>query len=254
VGMSILGTQRGGPTANPAAIWHDLECGGYRADLPLWHELAQQADGPILDVGAGTGRVALSLAHDGYEVTALEREVALLDALRERAGGLPLQLVQADARSFALARTDYALCLVPMQTVQLLGGTEGRLSFLRHAREHLREGGLLACAILGELEPFDCSDGGIGPAPERTRREGRRYVSRALRVSETREHVTIERERIISSPAGEDSRERDVVVLDRIDAATLRHEGETAGFTPLRTREIAATDEHVSSSVVMLGA
>ena len=43
-------------------VWHDVECGRYDADLPLWHELAAQADHGVLDVGAGTGRVALKLA------------------------------------------------------------------------------------------------------------------------------------------------------------------------------------------------
>ena len=42
--------------------WHDVECGGYDADLPLWRELAARRGGPVLDVGAGTGRVALDLA------------------------------------------------------------------------------------------------------------------------------------------------------------------------------------------------
>ncbi len=66
-------------------IWHDLECGGYVADLPLWRELARERGGPILDVGAGTGRVALDLARNGHEVTALDRDPELLDALRRRA-------------------------------------------------------------------------------------------------------------------------------------------------------------------------
>jgi len=35
------------------AIWHDIECGAYTADLPLWEELA--GGGRVLDVGAGTG-------------------------------------------------------------------------------------------------------------------------------------------------------------------------------------------------------
>ena len=36
-------------------VWHDVECGGYDADLTLWRELAREAGGPVLDVGAGTG-------------------------------------------------------------------------------------------------------------------------------------------------------------------------------------------------------
>ena len=38
-------------------LWHDLECGRYAQDLPLWRELASEARGPVLDLGAGSGRV-----------------------------------------------------------------------------------------------------------------------------------------------------------------------------------------------------
>ena len=53
------------------ALWHDLECGDYADDLPLWRALAAEALGPVLDVGAGTGRVSLELAAGGVPVVAL---------------------------------------------------------------------------------------------------------------------------------------------------------------------------------------
>ena len=53
-------------------IWHDVECGRYDADFDLWRELAAAATGPILDVGAGTGRISLDLARRGHEVVALD--------------------------------------------------------------------------------------------------------------------------------------------------------------------------------------
>ncbi len=258
-----------GPTATPAeVVWHDLECGAYCADLALWRELAEQASGPILDVGAGSGRVTLELARAGHEVTALDAAPALLAALRDRAGGLTVETVQADARSFELARKDYALCIVPMQTIQLLGGPSGRMQFLRRARAHLRPGGLLACAILGELDPFDCREDGIGPAAERTTLEGSLYLSRAIRVAETGERVVIERERRVLSEHApppswpfrreQDEREglaeRNVIELDTVTVAALLREGAETGLQPQPTRELGATDEHVGSSVVMLHA
>ncbi len=250
-------------------VWHDLECGGYRVDLPIWRELAQRCGGPILDVGAGTGRVTLALASDGHSVTAVDREQALLDALRARAGGLAVETLCADARTLSLARRDYALCLMPMQTVQLLGGGDRRVAFLRAARAHVRAGALVACAILGEVEPFDCSRSEVGPTPERTILDGLLYASRALRVAESRTHVVIERERRITrvaSAASSASRasgsandvklscERDTIELDRLDASAIELEARAAGLTPQSRVQIAATDEHVGSVVVMLRA
>jgi len=240
-------------------IWHDLECGGYRADLALWHELAGRCSGPVLDVGAGAGRVSLQLARAGHAVTALDRDDVLLTALRERAAGLGVEPVCADARSFALARRDFALCIVPMQTIQLLGGAEQRTAFLRCARAHVRAGGAIALAILGELDTFDCASGAIGPAAERAYVDGLLYLSRAIRVSETADLVEIERERRILLPdadAPANTRERgpqiDLIQLDRVSASSLLREAAETGLRAARTLAIEATDEHVGSSVVML--
>ncbi|MGH2988067.1 MAG: class I SAM-dependent methyltransferase, partial [Solirubrobacterales bacterium] len=63
-------------TAAPAArepIWHEVECGSYTADLAVWSGLASEAAGQLLELGCGTGRVALRLAGDGHAVTALDR-------------------------------------------------------------------------------------------------------------------------------------------------------------------------------------
>jgi SAM-dependent methyltransferase len=244
--------------------WHDIECGSYRADLPLWHELAEQSGGSVLDVGAGSGRVTLELARSGHTVTALDREPQLLDALRNRAQAFDVRTVCADARSFSLDRTDYDLCVLPMQTIQLLGGAAGRADLLRCARAHLLPGGVLACAILGDVEPFDCSAGGQGPAVERARVDGLLYLSRAIRVSETDTTVVIERERRVlgedahdgkaARSANDDRPERNVVELDRVSVEQLQDEGEAAGLSVAPAREIAATDEHVASSVVIFHA
>ncbi len=74
-------------TMSAAAIWHDVECGSYAADLALWEELATEAGGPVLDLGCGTGRVALHLARRGHPVLAVDHDPELIAALRERAAG-----------------------------------------------------------------------------------------------------------------------------------------------------------------------
>ncbi|HEY5142388.1 MAG TPA: class I SAM-dependent methyltransferase [Solirubrobacteraceae bacterium] len=234
-----------------AVLWHDLECGGYDADLPLWRELAAAAGGPVLDVGAGTGRVSLDLARRGAEVVALDADGALLDALAGRAGALSLSTVCADARDFALGRR-FALIIVPMQSVQLFGGAEGRAAFLRCAREHLAAGGRLALAISPVLEPGGGEPGGE-PLTDLREIDGVVYSSRPVAVYGDGGRIAIERLREVVSPDGQREASDDVVWLDRVDAVTLMAEGEAAGLRALPLRLVPETAEYVGSTVVMLG-
>ncbi len=258
--------------SSPEVVWHDLECGAYRADLPLWRELADDAalDRPsarVLDVGAGTGRVALSLARAGHRVTALDLDGALLEALAERTAGTSVEAVCADARTFELDRDDFDLCVIPMQTVQLLGDRVERVMFLRRARAHLRAGGLLALAIVTAVEAFDCADGDVGPAPESARIDGAVYVSRPIRVAVLGERILIERERVIyregdgaeaerraGRSASEPQAVRDVIELKRLDARQLEQEAIGVGLLPEPARALAPTDDHVGATVVVLRA
>lgn len=240
--------------------WHDLECGCYRADLALWHELAQENPGPVLEIGAGTGRVAIELARAGHAVTALERDAALLAALCSRAPRGEVRPVLADARSFRLPERSFSLCLVPMQTIQLLGGPAGRGAFLRTVRAHMRGGGLLACAILAAVGSFDCDAGDVGPTPERAVVGGRALVSRPIRVHVGRRRVLIERERqvlhddAVRAPRSGADLQRYVIELDRLSSRRLIREATAAGLRPDAVREVPPTQDHVGSAVVMLRA
>jgi SAM-dependent methyltransferase len=234
-------------------IWHDLECGGYTEDLAFWRALAQRRGGPVLDVGAGTGRTTLELARAGHSVTAIDLYDELLEKLRERAQGLDVTTVVADARSFGLG-LEFALCIVPMQTIQLLGGADGRAGFLECARLHLVSGGVLAIALADELDVFEVADGAPGPLPDVTEIDGVVYSSRPVAVRAQDDGFVLERRREIVSAAGQLSVERDLIVLDRLDAATLEREGAAAGLRPASRMEIPPTEDYVGSTVVMFRA
>jgi len=235
-----------------AVIWHDLECGGYDVDLPLWRELAAAAQGPILDIGAGTGRVALDLGRRGHEVVALDVDAELLGALRGRAAGAPVEAVSGDARDFELGRR-FALVLVPMQTVQLMAGPAERASLLARARAHAAPGGRLAIAIADAFDGYD-SDHDEPPVPDIREIDGVVYASRPVRVVDEGPGVTIERLREVVDRDGSRSESADVVRLARLSPAELEREGAAAGFEILPRRIVPATDEFVGSTVVILGA
>jgi SAM-dependent methyltransferase len=204
----------------------------------------------VLDVGCGTGRVALALARQGVPVVGLDQDAELLAALRGRAAGLPVETVCEDARDFSLGRM-FPVILAPMQTVQLLGGPEGRAAFLRCARAHLESGGLLALALADALEGFDEATA-TPPLPDVLERDGIVYFTQPVAVRDEGARVAIHRVREVVDRDGGRTCGRDIVRLDRVDADTIEVEAEAEGFSPLPRRAIAPSDEYVGSAVVML--
>jgi SAM-dependent methyltransferase len=236
-----------------SVIWHDVECGAYAQDASLWRSLAAQHGDPILDVGAGTGRVALDLARRGHRVTALDNDPVLIAELARRGRGLDVTPIVADARDFELEQR-FALCIVPMQTIQLLGGEHGRRAFLRCAHAHLRAGGALAIAVAAMLELFERVDGGPGPLPDIREIDGVVYSSQPTAVRADREGFVLERRRERITVSGERSVAEDVIRLDRLSGAQLEAEAVAVGLRPAGRRTVAATADYVGSDVVMLRA
>jgi SAM-dependent methyltransferase len=245
-----------------SVIWHDVECGAYVEDLPLWRSLAAEHGDPVLDIGAGTGRVALDLAGAGYRVTALDRDPELLDALADRASGRTVQIqdassqalvttVVADARDFDLGER-FLLAIVPMQTIQLLGGPEGRAEFLACARRHLLPGGALAIALAEALDLYDVTDGVPSPLPDIRELDGVVYSSLPVAVRADSDGFVLERLRETVTVAGERTVERDLIRLDRLTAQGLEREGRAAGFRRVQRARVRETEDYVGSEVVIL--
>jgi SAM-dependent methyltransferase len=235
-----------------AAVWHDVECGRYAADLPLWADLAREAGGPVLDVGAGTGRVTLDLASRGTAVVALDADASLLEALERRAAGLPVETVVADARSFSLARR-FPLVLVPMQTLQLLGGSPGRTAFLRRALGHLAPGGMLAAALADAMDCFD-DEHELPPPPDACEVDGVCYASRLLAVDDEDGRAALRRRREITGPRGRYESREVVVRLDRVTPQEVGAEALRVGFMSHHHVTVPETERYLASTVVVLRA
>jgi SAM-dependent methyltransferase len=237
---------------NLEAVWHDLECGGYTEDLALWRGLARDAGGPVLDIGAGTGRVTLELAACGVPVVALDIAAPLLAALASRAAGLPVETVVADAREFSLSRR-FELIVVPMQTLQLFAGRAGRAAFLRCALEHLEPGGLLAAALADAVDCFD-DEHDLPPPPDACEILGVRYASQLLAVVDERGGAAIHRRR--ETVRGQDHRvTQDVVVhLDRVSADEVAAEALELGFACEPHLYVPESEQYLGSTVVVLKA
>jgi SAM-dependent methyltransferase len=235
---------------NPDVVWHDVECGGYSVDLPLWEELASAAPHGVLDVGAGTGRVALPLARAGHAVTALDVDAELLAELSRRAAaeGLRVDTLVADAVEFILPKP-VSLVIVPMQTIQLLSDRSG---FFASARRALLPGGRLAIAIATGLEAFD---GGVAlPFPDLGEAEGHRFISQPVAIRLLDDGVRIERIRQLVFPDGTRESTDDAVHLATVTPGGLAEEAAEHGLEAAELRRIPETPEHVGSEAVILHA
>jgi SAM-dependent methyltransferase len=222
-------------------IWHDIECGRYRADLPLWRELAAAAGGPILELGAGTGRVALDLARRGHAVTAVEIDPDLADELAARAAGLPIDVICADVTQEPWPGR-YALVIAPMQLIQVLGGERARRAMLRHARDCLSPGGSVVVAFVDTVAEATFGRSEITHEDSLVL-DASRYTSRAVSVRFSRRAIQIVRERRTRDAAGAERRSRAHLSLAVLPQAQVVEEAARAGLALARAHEIPGTEQ-----------
>lgn len=239
-----------------SAIWHEIECGAYEADLPLWEELAGEAGGPVLDLGCGAGRVALHLARRGHEVVGLDLDAELVTTCGERAAELPARAEVGDARGFEWQER-FALAIAPMQLAQLLGGAAERTACLACVAGHLRPGGRAALAIAEDVlaGTNHRADGSVAEPvaiPDTREVDGWVYSSLPLETALDDGEIVVRRLRQTVSPAGELSETVDEVRLSWLGAATVEREAGAAGLRAAGRREVPPTDDHVGSTVVLL--
>ena len=238
-------------------VWHDIECGAYRADLPHWRELAARVAPPgkpceVLDLGSGTGRVALDLASHGHRVTGLDSDRQLAEELRRRATArnLTAGAVVADARTFDLGR-QFDLVLAAMQFLQLLEDRAERIRTLEHVRDHVRPSGAFAAALLDlSGEPTDGEY--LPPPPDMRESEGWVWSSQAIevRLLDNGGALALDRHRRAVSPAGEIAESDNSVRLTMLSCEELEDEMEEAGIAPTGRKAIPPTEDHVGSVVV----
>jgi SAM-dependent methyltransferase len=117
-------------------------------DAAFYLDLARRSGGEVLEIGVGTGRVALQLAAAGVRVTGVDASAAMLAIAAEKAAGAGvadrLRLERADMRTFELAGAKFALAIVPFRAFQVLLSSRDQFATLEAIRGHLCPGGVLA--------------------------------------------------------------------------------------------------------------
>ena len=146
------------PEYDPLADLYDLEY-AHDYDLPFWLALAGREAGPVVEWGAGTGRLAAPLAAAGHDVTAVELSTEMVE--RGKRKGETVEWVVGDMRSARPERL-YGLAVCAFNSFLCLLSTDDALAFLRNAREHLIPGGLLGVEV-SAFSPEEVVDSPGGP-------------------------------------------------------------------------------------------
>jgi SAM-dependent methyltransferase len=133
------------------ARFYDLENATRVDDLPLWAELARETGGPVLELGCGSGRVALHLAREGFEVVGVDSSPAMLALARDRLArnaraAEKVQLLLEDFTRLQLARV-FPLVLLPYNTFAHLLEPADQSATMQTIAAHLAENGLLAIEL-----------------------------------------------------------------------------------------------------------
>jgi SAM-dependent methyltransferase len=146
----------------PFADLYDLFYDDFTEDLAMYRGFAERTGGPILEVGSGTGRVALALAAEGHTVVGLELAEALRVVAQHKAERAQLtdrvEFVHGDMRRFQIDR-HFGLIIVPLNTFLHNLTLDDQLATLACFKKHLRPGGLLVLDCFNPDPAYAADDG-----------------------------------------------------------------------------------------------
>ena len=157
-------------------------------DVEFYLDLARRTGGPVLDIGSGTGRIAVPLAEAGFEVVGVDLSASMLALAEARRSGLPpevaarLSFVRADMTELDVGRR-FPLIITPFRCFQFLLTPEAQRAALARFRAHLAPGGRLVVDVFDPKLQWLVPDLGLVPGgPVGPRGEVRNPVT-GLRVA-----------------------------------------------------------------------
>ncbi len=123
------------------APFYDADYRNFHEDLPLIIQIAQDCQGPVLELGCGTGRVLSALCQQKIPCTGIDLSPAMLARAQHRFGDLqPVakpQLFCQDMRDFDLQRRDFSLAIVATNTLMHLVQPDWQRAALTAIHRHL---------------------------------------------------------------------------------------------------------------------
>ena len=142
----------------PFYDWENARTLG-RRDIPFWRTLALQSDGPVLELGCGTGRISIPLARAGVPLVGVDRSEAMLSRARRRIkrGRLSSRalLIRGDIRSLPFRSSTFPLVMAPYGVLQSLLRERDLAATLDAVARVLKPGATFGLELVADLPSWD---------------------------------------------------------------------------------------------------
>lgn len=130
---------------------YDLEHADFTDDVDLLLELADIGEGPILELGCGTGRILLPLAKAGHQVAGIDSSGPMLAIARERLADHNVTLIKGDmAELERIGGAPYGMIIASLNSIMHLENPDQQRAMIRSAWGALKPGGRL---VIDTLNP-----------------------------------------------------------------------------------------------------
>jgi len=138
----------------PFYDWENARTLG-RRDVPFWRSVALAADGPVLELGCGTGRIAAPLGRAGVNLVGIDRSYPMLALARRRVARARLTrkvwLIRGDIRAMPFPDSVLAMVMAPYGVLQSLLRERDLAATLGSVRRVLRRGGTFGVELVADL-------------------------------------------------------------------------------------------------------
>jgi ubiquinone/menaquinone biosynthesis C-methylase UbiE len=215
----------------PFYDWENAQTLG-RRDVPFWRRLAAPVEGPILELGCGTGRVTFPLARDGADIVGIDRSEAMLAraAARKRRARrkLDVKLVRGDIRHLPFPDRSFPLVMAPYGILQSLLRERDLVETLDAVARVLARGGVFGLELAADLPSWEEYKKRVSL---RGRRAGGSHISLVESVRQDRaKRLTIFEQEFVERRRGQQSRRTFTLTFRTLSVAQMVKRLEKAGF------------------------
>jgi len=209
----------------PFYDWENAQTLG-RRDVPFWRRVTANADGEVLELGCGTGRVTIPLVKSGVHLVGVDRSQPMLDRLRRRS--TRARVLRGDIRSLPFKASRFAMVLAPYGILQSLVSESDLADALESVARVLMPGGTFGIELVPDVPNWREYNNKV-QLRGHTRAGTRLTLVESVR-QDRRRRLTVFQQEYIERRGRSEARHRFELTFRTLTIAQMRTRLERAGF------------------------